>query len=219
MLSAKDLAKYFDHTLLDPSATAAQIHLLCSEAKDWGFYSVCVHPYYLELCKQELLGTPVKLCTVVGFPLGQNTVETKIYETKNAIQLGADEIDMVLNISALKSQRLDYVQKEIESVVNAADNKTVKVIIETALLNKEQIIKATHLCENAKAHYVKTSTGFSKRGASLEDIETIVQATSTGIKIKASGGIRNLEDAQKFINAGVHRLGASKSVDIVKSLI
>ncbi|MCB0355644.1 MAG: deoxyribose-phosphate aldolase [Bdellovibrionales bacterium] len=218
MLSAKELAKYFDHTLLDPSANSAQIAALCEEAKSWGFYAVCVHPYFLDLCQRELMGSDVKLCTVVGFPLGQNTTATKTYETQDAIEKGAEEIDMVINYAALKEERMDFVKDDVAAVVTAAQGRPVKVIIETCLLNSQQKIQATHLCEAAGAQFVKTSTGFSIAGASIEDIEIIKNSRQSNIKIKASGGIRDLPTALRFIEAGADRLGASKSVEIVKSL-
>ena len=218
MLSAKDLAKYFDHTLLSPTASQSEIVKLCHEAKEYGFFSVCVQPYYLELCQQELNGSDVKLCTVVGFPLGQNTTATKVFETQQAVELGANEIDMVMNIAALKEEKYNYVIEDISSVVNTAGGVPVKVIIETCLLDSSQITKATQLCEQAGAHFVKTSTGFSSGGARIEDLQNINQSRTTEIKIKASGGIRDLKTALEFIKAGADRLGASKSVEIVESL-
>lgn len=218
MLSVNQLAQFIDHTLLSPTAEPKQILKLCEEAREWSFYSVCVNPFFLPLCRKQLVGSPVNICTVIGFPLGQNTLETKVYEAKQAQELGANELDMVLNIAALKSGDLENVKKEIIAVRREAPESTLKVIIETCLLDTLQIELATLCCEEAGADFVKTSTGFSSKGATLEDIETIKKARKTDIKIKASGGIRDLNQALKFIEAGVHRLGTSKSVEIIKSL-
>ncbi len=218
MLGAKELGQFFDHTNLNPAASPTDITRLCSEAVEFNFFSVCVHPNYISLCKSKLSDTPVKVCTVVGFPLGQNTMDTKAFETKNSIALGADEIDMVINVAALKSGDLATVEDDIRNVVNAANKTLVKVIIESCLLDDSEIKQATQLCEKAGADFVKTSTGFSSGGATLKDIQTISQSRTTDIKIKASGGIKDLETALTFIEAGANRLGASKGVEIIKSL-
>lgn len=218
MLGAKELAKYIDHTLLSPTASRSEILMLCEEAKRWGFATVCVQPYFLKLCSEQLSGSQVGLCTVIGFPLGQNTIETKAYETQQALLLGATEIDMVINISALKEGHKDYLINEISHVVSAAKDCPVKVIIETCLLSPTEIATATHCCEKANAHYIKTSTGFSIGGAKPSDIETIQRARTTNLKIKASGGIRDLKSALEFIQMGVDRIGTSKGVTIVESL-
>lgn len=218
MLGASELAKYFDHTLLSPIAKEQQIVELCNQAIHFGFYSVCVQPHWLTLCNGLLSSSTVKLCTVVGFPLGQNSTSTKIFETESAIFDGAQEIDMVINLSKFKDQKFEKVESEISQIVTAAARHPVKVIIETSYLDKEEIILATQLCESAGATYVKTSTGLSSRGASLDDILTIRSASKKNIKIKASGGIQTLEATLKFIEAGAHRVGSSKSVQIIEEL-
>jgi deoxyribose-phosphate aldolase len=218
MLDATKLARYFDHTLLNPIATSEQIKTLCNEALEFHFYSVCVHPYYLSACKKILEHSKIKLCTVVGFPLGANTSLSKVSETLDAIKLGAEEIDMVMNLSAFKSKLFVEVENDIKNVVNSAKNLPVKVIIETSYLTTEEIIQATQICEAAGAAFVKTSTGFASRGASLDDIRTIASARKTNIQIKASGGIKDIKTALELIEAGATRLGSSKSVEILKEL-
>lgn len=205
-----------DHTLLKPEALASQIKTLCSEAKQYHFKTVCINPQNIALAKTLLADCDVGICTVIGFPLGAMTSESKAFETKDAIAKGADEIDMVLAIGKLKSGELDYVEQDIAMVVKAAAGKTVKVILETALLSAEEIATACQLATKAGAHFVKTSTGFSTRGASLSDIEIMKANISKDVKIKASGGIRSIEDALAYVNAGVSRLGTSSGVAIVQ---
>lgn len=208
-----------DHTLLKPEATSEQIETLCSEAIQYNFKTVCINPQYIPLALTQLKGSDVEICTVIGFPLGASTTQTKVFETKDAIEKGASEIDMVLAIGKLKSKEFEYVQKDIEAVVAAASGKVVKVILETALLNDEEIASACQLATKAKASFVKTSTGFSTRGASIKDIEIMKANISNAVKIKASGGIRSHADAMMYIEAGVSRLGTSAGVAIMKGQV
>lgn len=213
-----NLAKYIDHTLLKPDATFEQIKTLCEEATTYQFYSVCVNPAWVKTAKQLLKGSDVKVCTVIGFPLGASTTETKVFETKNAIENGADEIDMVINIGAFKSGEASFVQREIENIVEATKKQAiVKVIIETGLLSDDEIKKACSLVERAQANFVKTSTGFTAEGAKLEHILLMKSVVEDRIGIKASGGIRSLEFAKKLIQAGATRIGSSQSVALVQS--
>jgi deoxyribose-phosphate aldolase len=210
------LAKTIDHTLLKPEATINQIQSLVETAKQYGFFSVCLQPSYVASAAKWLQGSGVLVCTVIGFPLGANTTETKAFETKKAISDGADEIDMVINIGALKSKNYLVVEKDINEVVKAAEGHTVKVILETALLSAEEISMASKLSQKAGAHFVKTSTGFNGRGASLEDIAIMKAAISPPMQIKASGGIKDTETAKKMLDAGASRLGTSSGVAIVE---
>lgn len=210
------LNKLIDHTLLKPEATKAQIEKLCSEAKEYDFKSVCVNPYYVKYAKELLKGSDVLVCTVIGFPLGQNTTEVKVAETKDAIKNGADEIDMVINIGALKSKDEDYVLNEIKEIRNACKGKTLKVIIETCLLTDEEKITACKLSKEAGADFVKTSTGFSTHGATVEDVKLMRETVGEDMGVKASGGIRDRETALKMVEAGATRLGVSAGVEIVK---
>ncbi len=209
------IANYIDHTILAATATSTEVEKLCKEAIEYNFFSVCINPYYINVAKELLKGSSVKVCTVVGFPLGQNTIESKVSETIDAIKKGADEIDMVINIAALKESKLDYLQDEIGKVVKAANGNTVKVIIETCLLTDKEKELACEVIMKAKAHFVKTSTGFSNSGADLEDIKLFKKVVGDNIKIKASGGIRSYKDALDFINAGANRLGTSSGIKIV----
>lgn len=210
------LNKLIDHTLLKPEATKAQIEKLCGEAKEYDFKSVCVNPYYVKYAKELLKGSDVLVCTVIGFPLGQNTTEIKVAETKDSIQNGADEIDMVINIGALKSKDEDYVLNEIKEIRNACKGKTLKVIIETCLLTDEEKITACKLSKEAEADFVKTSTGFSTHGATVEDVKLMRETVGEDMGVKASGGIRDRETALKMVEAGATRLGVSAGVEIVK---
>ena len=210
------IARSIDHTLLKPDATITQIHNLIEEAKQHRFFSVCVNPSYVATCADLLKGTGVQVCTVVGFPLGANSSATKAFETTHAIKDGADEIDMVINIGALKSQKLLLVEEDIRDVVFAAEGKIVKVIIETALLTDEEKVIACQLAEKAGAKFVKTSTGFNGGGATIEDVILMKESVSTTVEVKASGGIKDLETAKKFLAAGATRLGTSAGVAILK---
>ncbi len=207
---------YIDSTNLKMDATMKDIEDLCHEAIKYHFASVCVHPYYVPFAKKLLEGSNVLVDTVVGFPLGMNTKEVKAYEAIEAVNEGADEIDMVINIGALKDKDYDYVKEEIEEIRDAIDGKTLKVIIETSLLTEEEIIKMTQICNETFVHFIKTSTGFGSRGASIRDIETIMKYKNEVLEVKASGGIKTHEDASKFISMGVSRIGSSHGKDIMK---
>lgn len=207
---------YIDSTNLKMDATMKDIEDLCHEAIKYHFASVCVHPYYVPFAKKLLEGSNVLVDTVVGFPLGMNTKEVKAYEAIEAVNEGADEIDMVINIGALKDKDYDYVKEEIEEIRDAIDGKTLKVIIETSLLTEEEIIKMTQICNETFVHFIKTSTGFGSRGASIQDIETIMKYKNEVLEVKASGGIKTHEDASKFISMGVSRIGSSHGKDIMK---
>lgn len=211
------LEKYIDHTLLKPEAAEGDIIKICEEAKKYNFASVCVNAYYASLVSKELQGTDVKTCVVVGFPLGATTKEVKAFETNQAIENGAQEIDMVLNVGALKSKKYDEVKADIESVVAAAKGKAlVKVILENCLLSKEEIVKACELSKEAGADFVKTSTGFSTSGAKVEDIKLMRETVGPNMGVKASGGVRTKEDAETVIAAGASRIGASASIAMVE---
>lgn len=213
-----NLAKYIDHTILKPDATKEDIRILCEEAKTYGFASVCVNPYWVSYAKQLLQDTDVAICTVVGFPLGATPACVKAYETSQAIEDGADEIDMVINIGALKSQDTQTVLEDIKAVVKASKQKLVKVIIETCLLTDEQKRLACQLALEAQADFVKTSTGFSSHGATLEDVTLMKSVVKDQAKVKASGGIRDYATAMSMIEAGASRLGTSSGVKITKNL-
>jgi deoxyribose-phosphate aldolase len=212
-----ELNKYIDHTLLKPEATSDDIIKLCEEAKQYKFKAVCVNPCYVGLCKEHLLNSDVKIATVIGFPLGANTIESKVYETENALNNGAEEIDMVINIGKLKSGDFDYVFNEIREVVNKASERKaiVKVIIETCLLTDDEKIKACELAKKANAKFVKTSTGFSTGGATVEDVRLMKKVVGDDLEVKASGGIRDLETFRKMIEAGATRIGTSSGVKII----
>ncbi|MEK5340658.1 deoxyribose-phosphate aldolase [Weizmannia sp. FSL W8-1119] len=210
-----NLAAYIDHTLLKPEATEKDILKLTAEAAQYHFASVCIHPYWVKLAAKELAGTDVKVCTVIGFPLGATTAETKAFETKKAIEDGADEIDMVINIGALKSGNTEAVEADIRAVVEAAQGKLVKVIIETCLLTNEEKELACRLSVKAGAHFVKTSTGFSTGGATVEDVKLMRQTVGDKAGVKASGGIHTKAEAEAMIEAGATRIGASSGVKIV----
>lgn len=206
-------SKLIDHTLLKADATQQMIEKLVAEAKEYDFASVCVNPYWVPLCAKLLAGTDVKVCTVIGFPLGASTTATKVFETEDAIANGATEVDMVINIGALKNNQLDVVKKDIEAVVIAAGNKALtKVIIETALLTKEEIVTVSKLVTEAKAAFIKTSTGFSTAGAKAEDVALMATNTGADVEVKASGGVRTQEDFDAMVEAGATRIGASNGV-------
>jgi deoxyribose-phosphate aldolase len=215
----KDIAKYIDHTLLKPDATFDQITKLCNEAREFGFASVCVNPFYVRHSAGLLRGSSVKVCTVIGFPLGANVTETKALEARRAIREGATEVDMVINVGALKSGRDDLVYRDIRAVVEAAmDGGAIcKVILETSLLNDDEKVRACQAARRARADFVKTATGFGPGGATADDVALMSRAVSgTKMGVKASGGIRNLQDAEQMIRAGATRIGASAGVRIVK---
>ncbi|MFH1453797.1 MAG: deoxyribose-phosphate aldolase [Armatimonadota bacterium] len=210
------MASMIDHTLLKPDATREEVIKLCEEAKKYTFASVCINPSYVKLAADMLRGTPVKVCTVVGFPLGATTTMTKVNETRDAVANGATEIDMVINVGALKARQYDIVKEDITGVVEAAGGYIVKVILETALLTDEEKVKACGIAKEAGADFVKTSTGFGPGGATAEDIALMRKTVGKYMGVKASGGIRDFETAQKMIKAGATRIGASASVAIVK---
>lgn len=216
----KEIAKMIDHTLLKAEATKEQIEKLCAEAKEYQFASVCVNPTWVSYASELLKGTGVDVCTVIGFPLGANTPETKAFETTNAIENGATEVDMVINISALKDGNDSLVERDIQAVVNAAKGKALtKVIIETSLLTEEEKVRACKLAVSAGTDYVKTSTGFSTGGATVADISLMRETVGPTIGVKASGGVRSAEDAKNMIDAGATRIGASSGIAIVKGLV
>jgi len=210
-----NMKKYIDHTLLKPEATAALIDQLCAEAKEHDFASVCVNPYWVKRSADLLAGTDVKVCTVIGFPLGASTPEVKAAETRDAIANGAAEVDMVLNVGALKSGDLEAVKRDVAAVKQAAGSVLLKVILETGLLTDEEKVTACKLCVEAGADYVKTSTGFGPGGATVEDIALMRKAVGPDIGVKASGGVRDGEAAAAMIAAGATRIGTSSGVSIV----
>jgi deoxyribose-phosphate aldolase len=210
------LAKYIDHTLLKQDATFAHIETLCQEAKQFDFMSVCIQPHFVTYAKQQLLESHVKVCTVIGFPLGQNTREVKVFETKKAVAEGADEIDMVLNLSLLKSQKFHELYLEIAEIKYACQGRILKVILETCLLTNEEIIKACEIAKEAKADFVKTSTGFSTGGATVEHVRLMKKTVGDKLQVKASGGIRSLADMQAMMEAGATRIGTSSGVKIIQ---
>ncbi len=213
-----NIAGKIDHTMLKPDTTPEQIIQLCKEAKQYHFASVCVNPCYVSLCSEMLRDTGVKVCTVIGFPLGSTTTKIKRAEAEEALSNGAEEIDMVINVGMLKEGEFDYVFNDINQVVLAAKNHNAicKVIIETALLTDEEKIKACIISKNAKADFVKTSTGFSSGGATVGDIALMKYVVGSTVGVKASGGIRTREDAEAMVAHGADRIGASASVKIVK---
>ncbi|RFU65759.1 deoxyribose-phosphate aldolase [Peribacillus glennii] len=214
-----NVAGFIDHTLLKADATKEQIKVLCEEASEYKFASVCVNPTWVKYASELLKGSGVKVCTVIGFPLGANTPETKAFEVRNAIENGANEVDMVINIGAVKDRDDELVERDIRAVVEAAKGKALtKVIIETSLLTEEEKVRACELSVKAGSDYVKTSTGFSTGGATAEDVALMRKTVGPDIGVKASGGVRNAEDAQKVIEAGATRIGASAGVSIVKGL-
>ena len=212
------MEKYIEHTLLKQDATEQDLINLFEEAKKYNFLGVCINPCYVKLAKECLKNSDVKIVTVVGFPLGANKTDVKVYETKCAIEDGADEIDMVINVTRLKDKKYDFIVNEIKKIKEAAGSHILKVILETDLLTKEEIKKACELCIEAKADIVKTSTGFVKNGAGAkeEDVKLMYDTVSPyGLKVKASGGIRDKETAEKLIKAGATRLGTSSGVKII----
>lgn len=212
-----DLAHTIDHTLLKPDATEAELHKLCAEARQFGFASVCVNPTWVSLCARELAGSGVEVCTVIGFPLGANTSAVKAEEARVAVADGATEVDMVINIGALKSGYLAAVREDIHAVVQAVVPRAcVKVILETALLTDEEKVEACTLAQDAGAHYVKTSTGFGGGGATAEDVQLMRRVVGASMGVKASGGVRDRAGAEAMIAAGANRIGASAGIKIVR---
>lgn len=212
-----NLAKYIDHTLLKPQAARADIEKLCREAKQYGFFSVCVNPYWVSFCKQQLAGSEVKVCTVIGFPLGATPTDVKVFEAKKALADGADELDMVVNLGAVKSGDWDSVLADIAAVRNAGKNFTLKVIIETSVLTDEEKVKVCQLAEKAGADFVKTSTGFTGGGATAADVALMRKTVGPNVQVKASGGVRTRQDFDAMVAAGATRIGASAGVSIIEA--
>lgn len=213
-----NIAKYIDHTMLKPEATESQIRNLCMEAVDNRFYSVCVNSVWVPLCSSLLKNSEVKVCSVIGFPLGAMSSQSKAFETSWCVENGASEIDMVLQLGFLKNNQFEFVVSDIQTVVAAAKGKTVKVIFETCLLSHDEKIKACEASLAGGAQFVKTSTGFSTAGATIEDVHLMKRIVGNNAKVKASGGIKNLAQAMAFISAGAERLGTSSGVEILKGL-
>jgi len=207
-----NIAKMIDHTMLKADATTETIKRYCSEAKEYGFASVCVNTCHVPLVAEELKGSDVKVCCVVGFPLGAMSTAAKAFEAKTAVQDGADEVDMVINVGGMKDRNYEMVKADIKAVVDASEGRTVKVIIETCLLTKDEIVKACELSVEAGASFVKTSTGFSTGGAIASDVALMKKTVGDRAKVKASGGIRTYEQAMELINAGADRIGAGNGV-------
>lgn len=211
-------AKLIDHTKLSPDASKESIIKLCKEAKEYGFFSVCINPFYIKLAKKELEGSDIKTCTVIGFPLGQNTLETKVFETIDAIKKGADEIDMVINIAKLKQKDVDYCINEINIIKKACGNKILKVIVETCLLNEQEKYLASEIVLKSNADFIKTSTGFSTAGATFEDIKIFKKVVGNNKLIKAAGGIKTGLDLIEMVNFGANRIGTSRGVQLINEL-
>lgn len=208
--------KMIDHTVLKADTPLETVKRICDEAMEYGFASVCINPCHVAYCADYLKDSDVNVCTVIGFPLGANTSAVKAFETKDAIANGADEIDMVMNIGALKDKNYDLVRDDVKAVVEAANGTLVKVILETCLLTEDEIKKACELCVEAKADYVKTSTGFSIRGATIEDVRIMKEAVHGKAKVKAAGGVRTPEDMVEIVAAGADRIGTSAGCSLVK---
>ncbi|MCD8068856.1 MAG: deoxyribose-phosphate aldolase [Lachnospiraceae bacterium] len=207
--------KLFDHTILKADATEASVKKICDEAREYGFMSVCVNSYYTAFVTEQLKGSGVKVCSVIGFPLGQMSTAAKAAETSDVVANGADEVDMVLNVAALKDQKYDFVKEDIRGVKAACQGRLLKVILETCLLTREEIVKACQLAEEAGADYVKTSTGFSTGGATAEDVALMRATVGDRLGVKASGGIRDTAKAEAMVAAGASRIGASATISIL----
>lgn len=212
-----EIHKYIDHTLLKATATESEIITLCAEAKQYNFYAVCVNGSYVELAKEELEGTNVKVAAVIGFPLGAMTTEAKVFEAKDCIKNGASEIDMVINVGKLLDGDVEYVEKEISLIKEGIGDNVLKVIFENCYLTKEQIQIVSELALNAGADFIKTSTGFGTGGATFEDVQLMKEVVKDKVQIKAAGGIRDIATAKKYIDMGVTRLGTSSGVALVTS--
>ena len=218
-MNKAQIAKMIDHTILKAEATESEIIKLCKEAIHYNFASVCVNPSMVPVAAKELKGTHVKVCTVIGFPLGATTTEVKAFETKDVIEKGATEVDMVINVGKLKERNLEYVKNDIKAVVEAAKGKALtKVIIETCLLTEEEKIIASRLSKEAGSDFVKTSTGFSTGGATVEDIKLMRETVGPEMGVKASGGVRSKKDALAMIENGATRIGASASISICEGI-
>ena len=216
-MNKNELSKFIDHTVLKAETSEKAVEKVCKEALEYKFASVCINPCNVKLASKLLEGSEVKVCTVIGFPLGANTSNVKAFETEDAIANGAHEVDMVINIGKLKDKDYDYIREDIKAVVNAAKGKALtKVIIETCLLTDEEKVKACELAKEAGADFVKTSTGFSTGGATPADIKLMRETVGPDMGVKASGGVRNIDDAEAVIKNGATRIGASSSIDIVE---
>ncbi|MDK9580267.1 deoxyribose-phosphate aldolase [Sneathia sanguinegens] len=210
-----EINKYIDHTVLKATTTPKDIEKLCNEAKEYKFYSVCVNGCYVSLCKKLLVNTDVKVAAVIGFPLGAMSTEAKVYEAKKCIEDGANEIDMVINVGMLKAKEYDYVREEIRQIKEAIGTNVLKVIIETCYLTDDEKVKACELAVEAKADFVKTSTGFGTNGATFEDVTLMKKTVGNRAKVKASGGVKTYETAVKYIELGAERLGTSSGIQII----
>lgn len=210
-----EINKYIDHTVLKATTTPKDIEKLCNEAKEYKFYSVCVNGCYVSLCKKLLVNTEVKVAAVIGFPLGAMSTEAKVYEAKKCIEDGANEIDMVINVGMLKAKEYDYVREEIRQIKEAIGTNVLKVIIETCYLTDDEKVKACELAVEAKADFVKTSTGFGTNGATFEDVTLMKKTVGNRAKVKASGGVKTYETAVKYIELGAERLGTSSGIQII----
>ena len=215
-MTKEEILKKVDHTLLKQECTSADIRKICDEAKEYNTASICIPPSYVGYAK-EYVGDKVKICTVIGFPNGYNTTNVKVFETIDAIKNGADEIDMVINIGKLKDHKYDEILREINIIKEACDSRILKVIIETCLLTEEEKIKMCEIVSESNADFIKTSTGFSTSGATIEDVKLMREHIKNNKQIKAAGGISSFEDAEEFINNGASRLGTSRLVKIMKS--
>ncbi|TCJ95922.1 deoxyribose-phosphate aldolase [Volucribacter psittacicida] len=218
-MQAYQLAQYIDHTALSAEKTEQDILTLCDEAIDYGFYAICINPCHIPLAKEKLKGSHIKICTVIGFPLGANATAVKAFEAQQAIEAGANEIDMVINIGWLKSGLWAKVEQDIAQVKQICDNIPLKVILETCLLSPEEITQACEICKQLKVAFVKTSTGFNKGGATLEDVKLMHSLVANSTEVKASGGIRDTDTALAMINAGATRIGTSSGVAIIHNLV
>lgn len=217
-MTREELLKYIDQTLLRPHATIEEMTAFLEEAKIYKFYAVCINPWFTKLAVEVMKGSGVKVGVAIGFPLGATTTMTKVYEADEALENGADELDMVINIGALKSKDYEYVESEIKKIVNLAGRKIVKVILETCYLTDEEKITACKIAEASGASFVKTSTGFGSGGATVEDVKLMRETVGDRLGVKASGGIRTLEDALKMISAGANRIGTSSGKAIIDAL-
>ena len=216
-LTQAQLAKYMDHTMLKPEATPEMIDKTVEEARKYNTASVCINPYWVKRVHEGLEGTDIKTCTVIGFPLGATSTESKVFETKQAIEDGADEIDMVINIGNLKDGKYEEIEEEIRQIHQACGGRILKVIIETCLLTEDEKIKMCEIVTKAGAEYIKTSTGFSTGGATFADVELMRKHVGKEVKVKAAGGISSFDDAEEFIRLGAERLGTSRLVKIMKN--
>ncbi len=217
-MTREELLKYIDQTLLRPHATIEEMTAFLEEAKLYKFYAVCINPWFTKLAVEIMKGSEIKVGVAIGFPLGATTTMTKVYEADEALENGADELDMVINIGALKSKDYEYVESEIKKIVNLAGRKIVKVILETCYLTDEEKITACKIAEASGASFVKTSTGFAPGGATVEDVKLMRETVGNRLGVKASGGIRTLDDALKMISAGANRIGTSSGKAIIDAL-